>query len=205
MKPALNCGGCANLCRYTSFVDIVGCKATGYVVPHHVDYGTGVVKLWRIPEVCPRPASEVQIRPEEHTPPEHTWTVTNLADIPAVKPDDVQDLLRFLSRQRLKTSDEKTAQADLADLLEDAGYEFEREKRLSDKDIPDFVVKLGAQLVVIELKIKAQRKSIYRQLERYAQHDDISALILYTATAMHLPEKINEKPAFVASMGAGWL
>lgn len=205
MHKALNCGGCENLCRHVGFVDIVGCKATGFIVPHRVEYGTGVVKLWRIPEACPRPSSEVQIRPEEYTPPEHTWTVTNLADIPAVHPDGVQDLLRFLSRQRLKTSDEKSAQADLADLLEDAGYEFEREKRLSDKDIPDFVVKLGVKQVVVELKIKAQRKSIYRQLERYAQHSTIDALILYTATAMHLPEKIIEKPAFVASMGAGWL
>lgn len=204
MKPALNCGGCANLCRVVGFADIVGCKATGFVVPHHVDYRTGVVRLIRVPPSCPRPSNEIGISDEGELP-ESTWTTVSIWDIPAVQPDDVKGLLRFLSRQRLKTSDEKTAQADLADLLEDAGYEFEREKRLSDKDIPDFVVKLGAQQVVIELKIKAQRKSIYRQLERYAQHSDIDALILYTATAMHLPEKINEKPAFVASMGAGWL
>lgn len=118
---------------------------------------------------------------------------------------EIQKLLFFLNKQRIQLSDEKTAQTGLADLLQGAGYAYVREKRLSDKDIPDFVVKLGAHQVVIELKIKAQRKSIYRQLERYAQHGDIDALILYTATAMHLPEKINEKPAFVASMGAGWL
>lgn len=118
---------------------------------------------------------------------------------------EIQKLLFFLSKQRIQSSDEKTAQTGLADLLQGAGYKFEREKRLSEKDIPDFVVTLGANKVVIELKIKAQRKSIYRQLERYAQHNAIDALILFTATAMHLPEHINEKPAFVASMGAGWL
>lgn len=204
MKPALNCGGCAKLCRHVGFADIVGCKATGFVVPHHVNYRTGIVRLTRVPQECPRPANEVGIFDDDQLP-ESTWTTVNLADIPAVDPEDVKGLLRFLSRQRLRSADEKAAQADLADLLKDAGYEFEREKRLSDKDIPDFAVKLGAQQVVIELKIKAQRKSIYRQLDRYAQHSDIDALILYTATAMHLPEEINGKPAFVASMGAAWL
>ena len=44
-----------------------------------------------------------------------------------------------------------------------------------------------------------------RQLQRYAEHDAIEALMLITATATGMPSEINGKPVRVVSLGAAWL
>ncbi len=62
--------------------------------------------------------------------------------------------------------------------------------------------------IVVEVKIKAkgaQRRNIFRQLDRYAKHDRVHAIVLVTSVAMHLPAEINGKPTFVASLGQAWL
>lgn len=114
-------------------------------------------------------------------------------------------LLNWLSSQRFDATVEKKAQGQLQEALTEHGYSFEREKRLSDSDIVDFYLTIDGFNIALELKAKAQRMRIYRQLERYAKHDTVDAIILLTATAMQLPEKIESKPAYVSSMGAGWL
>jgi len=48
----------------------------------------------------------------------------------------------FCSKLRLDMALEKRAQADLESALHAAGLEFEREKPLSKRDIPDFLVKV---------------------------------------------------------------
>lgn len=112
-------------------------------------------------------------------------------------------VLYLVSRTRLSLSTEKLAQADLEEAMIRAQIPFEREKRLAPGDIVDFLVN-GA--IAVELKIKgAQRRAIYRQLERYAGHPDVEAIVLVTNLSMALPTTIKDKPAFVASMGAAWL
>lgn len=111
----------------------------------------------------------------------------------------------FCSRLRLDMALEKRAQADLETALQAAGLEFEREKALSKDDIPDFLVRVEGITVALELKTRAQRKAIFRQLERYAGHAVVDCLLLMTGTAMGLPPTINGKPAAVVSMGGGWL
>ncbi|MCG7589715.1 MULTISPECIES: hypothetical protein [unclassified Halomonas] len=118
---------------------------------------------------------------------------------------DLEAIAEFLQGVRIDSATEKQAQADLEQALSDAGWNFSREHRLSGSDIPDFLVQSNQSSIVIELKTRAQRKRIYRQLERYAQHDQVHALVLMTGTAMQLPSEINGKPACVASLGAGWL
>lgn len=115
------------------------------------------------------------------------------------------NLLQWLSLQRFHASVEKQTQADVEAALLAAGYSAVREKRLSDADIVDFMVTIGGLNVALEVKTKASPMAIYRQLERYAQHDTVQAIVLLTGTAMNLPETINGKPAAVASLGAGWL
>jgi len=114
-------------------------------------------------------------------------------------------IANLLARLRLDITQEKRAQADLEQVLTTADIPFEREKRLSEKDIPDFLLNIEGVGIVIELKTRAQRKSIYRQLERYAQHAEVDGLILFTGTPMGLPATINDKPARTVSMGAGWI
>lgn len=76
------------------------------------------------------------------------------------------------------------------------------EYRLSETDRVDFYVPPG---VVVECKIKGPALGVLRQLERYAEHDQVEALILYTSYWMRLPNEINGKPAIVVPAGLGWL
>lgn len=114
-------------------------------------------------------------------------------------------LCDFCSKQRLDMALEKRAQVDLETALKEAGFKFKREQVLSKRDIPDFVVTIDGHAIVLELKTRAQRKAIYRQLERYAEHESVDGLLLMTGTAMGLPSHINNKPSRVVSMGGGWL
>lgn len=117
----------------------------------------------------------------------------------------INQILLLISQCRLNAVVEKQAQSELEHGLTNSGFKFEREYRLSDKDIVDFVVHTDTGLVAIELKIKAQRMSIYRQLCRYAKHEEVAAVVLLTGTAMNLPALIENKPATVISLGEAWL
>jgi hypothetical protein len=46
---------------------------------------------------------------------------------------------------------------------------------------------------------------IFRQLERYAQHNVVEAIVLFTSVSMLLPGEIGGKPAAVASLSRGWM
>lgn len=113
----------------------------------------------------------------------------------------VRTVRHALQRTRVPLHDEKATQAAIADALTSAGVAHEREVRLSDADIVDFMV--GP--VAIEVKIKGPRMDMFRQLERYAKHDQVRALVLATAKSIRLPDQINGKPAGVVSLGAAWL
>lgn len=117
----------------------------------------------------------------------------------------MSDLAAELQKQRFNISQEKRTQMDVEQYLMSQKISFEREKRLSGEDIPDFFIFTDHGNIVLEVKIKSPRKAIYRQLERYAKHHDVNGIILLTGTSMNLPSHINEKPAITASLGAGWL
>lgn len=136
-------------------------------------------------------------------------TVEATGNCPDTGPRDLLTAMtkisRFCSTQRVEMKDEKVAQEAMETALTDAGYEFKREHRLSGKDIPDFLIIESGYSIVLEMKTRAQRMQIYRQLERYSKHQAVDGLILLSGTAMGLPEHINGKPAVFASLGRGWL
>lgn len=111
------------------------------------------------------------------------------------------DLFTVLSRTKFPATPEKDVQAAVADALTDAGIAFEREVRLNDHDIIDFLV-AG---VGIEVKIKGARRAIYRQLQRYAESDAVKSLVLLSSVAMGLPPEIDGKPVTILSLGRAWL
>ncbi|MGL5398150.1 MAG: hypothetical protein ACRDBQ_23230 [Shewanella sp.] len=115
------------------------------------------------------------------------------------------EVLKIISTTKLNAVIEKVAQKELEDSFINNGISVEREYKLSQRDIVDFSVKTELGLVVIELKIKAKRMSIFRQLCRYAKHDEVAAVVLLTGTAMRLPALIENKPAAVISLGEAWL
>jgi hypothetical protein len=114
------------------------------------------------------------------------------------------ELVRFLQGCRLDLSTEKNLQVDLQHALTAAGIPFEREKRLSDRDIPDFFVQGG---IVVECKMrkKSRKIDIFKQITRYATHAEVSAIILASNVSMGLPDQIEGKPVFSASLSRGWL
>lgn len=110
-----------------------------------------------------------------------------------------QNIAAVLQRHRLRVSTEVALQGDIALALD--GIPFEREVRLSPSDRPDFM----CGDVAIEAKVKYPKRSIYRQLERYAAHERVAAIVLVTGTAMGMPAAINGKPIYVVSIGRAFL
>lgn len=124
-----------------------------------------------------------------------------------------ESLVRRLSRTRVALSSEKAMQSDIAAALTAAGIPFEREYPLSSTDIPDFLIPCPRELiqwVAVECKLKGRgtgpRKiDIYRQIERYARHPEVAAILLASNLSMGLPAEINGKPVYAASLSMGWI
>ena len=88
-------------------------------------------------------------------------------------------------------------QVSIGEGLTAAGFDHEREHRLSAADRIDFMI--GP--VGLEAKTRCNKRAIFRQLQRYAEHDAIEALILVTGTAIGLPAAINGKPIYLVATG----
>ena len=89
-------------------------------------------------------------------------------------------------------------------VFKESGLVFEREKRLSASDIPDFLM-AGGVVVECKMKNKSRKIEIFRQLSRYAEYQGVTSIILATNVSMGLPEQINGKPVFFASVSRGWM
>lgn len=115
-------------------------------------------------------------------------------------------LAEQLRVQRFSMSgQEKQTQQQVENFLSLMGYSFEREQRLTRQDIPDFLIDIPYGKIAIEVKLRYPKRQIYRQLERYAQHDDVKGIILLTGTSMGLPSEIHGKPCVLVSLGEGWM
>ncbi|MFC0407935.1 hypothetical protein [Roseomonas elaeocarpi] len=115
---------------------------------------------------------------------------------------DAARIAEVIGGSRIDLSNEKAAQAQIAEALTAAGISHEREVRLAPGDIPDFL----AGGVAIEVKLRGNRKvEIYRQLERYCAHERVESILLVSNLAMSLPDTIGGKPARFVSLGRAWL
>lgn len=107
---------------------------------------------------------------------------------------------------RLPLHDEKACQAALAAWLRQAAPPetvIERERRLGPRDIVDFLID---GRIVIEVKMnQAQPRAVVRQLERYAAHEGVEALLLATNRRVLLPAVLAGKPVAQVSLGEAWL
>lgn len=110
-------------------------------------------------------------------------------------------VVAVLKRARLATGREDDTQVDVARALTAADIAFQREHRLTNADRLDFWL----DGLVIEVKLRGSKAAIFRQLERYARHPDVRAILLVTGTAMGLPPEIEGRPAYYLSVGSTWL
>lgn len=119
-------------------------------------------------------------------------------------PPVVADVIRLVQRCRLDLSSEKHLQEGVAEVLKAAGIAYEREKRLSPKDIPDFLI-AGGVVVECKMRNKSKKMDIFRQLARYATYPEVTAIILASNVSMGLPPEIEGTPLFAASLSQGWI
>ncbi len=111
------------------------------------------------------------------------------------------DIITILSRRRFSLTDEKQTQSEIASVLKQNNIEFQKEFMLDKKNIPDFFI----DGIAIEVKIKGNAKSIYKQCERYCQFDEVKQLILITNRSMGFPPEINGKSCYILKLSIGWL
>lgn len=115
---------------------------------------------------------------------------------------DISAVVSLLHSRRFPLTNEKVTQEAIAVALRDAGFAFERERRLGDLGLIDFLV----EGIGIEVKLRhsgGSRRAIFRQCQRYAEHEDVRELIVATNMALGLPDL--GKPARVVSLGTAWL
>lgn len=116
----------------------------------------------------------------------------------------IQQILSTIKTHRFDLQNEKVLQTQISKVLTDAGIKHDREHHLSVKDIIDIYFPDGSR-IGIEIKITGNAKSIYKQLERYCKHEEISQIILVTNKTIGLPKTINDKPAYIINLGKAWL
>jgi hypothetical protein len=111
----------------------------------------------------------------------------------------VETIRRALSGRAVLTTDEEELGNAVAQLLNAAGVAFEREVRLSPRDRIDFMV--GS--VGVELKVDGSLAQLIRQLDRYAQHERVSELVLVSTRRKHLllPSALREKRVAAICLG----
>ncbi|MFT3973310.1 MAG: hypothetical protein QM699_07635 [Amaricoccus sp.] len=109
----------------------------------------------------------------------------------------------IIERSAIDVTTEFAAQRGIREALERDGIEVAAEVQLTPRDRIDLL----AGPVGIEVKIRGGgRRKILRQLERYAESDQIEALVL--ASGGGWPRAIDEaggKRLFFASLTLGWL
>ncbi len=111
----------------------------------------------------------------------------------------VTDVLRCLTAYRFDTSSELRFQDGIARALSDAAIRFRREVALAPKDRIDFLI----GTVGLEVKVDGAEMDVLRQLMRYAQSDQVRALILVTNRSKHsqMPDSLQGKPLAVYLQG----
>lgn len=103
-----------------------------------------------------------------------------------------------LKNKKFNLSDEKLLQKDIALAFDESNIDYKKEVRLDNKNIVDFMIDNLA--IEIKIQTKASKMSIYRQLERYSQYDEVHAILLITSKTIPFPNEINEKEIFVLSL-----
>lgn len=91
--------------------------------------------------------------------------------------------------------DEDDLQKGVAQALNRINVRYEREKVLSPQDRPDFLIDGH---IALEIKIKGSIAQALRQVNRYAQHDQVSSVLLVGSPGWlnRVPNSIGGKPVY---------
>ena len=105
------------------------------------------------------------------------------------------ELARLLSSPRYRhTQDELRLQDEIAAFLTLSSISHRREVLLSKADRVDFLV----GTIGVEVKVKGSRHAVISQLLRYAAHEAVTELVLFTTRSqLVMPRSLGEKPVVV--------
>ena len=117
--------------------------------------------------------------------------------------EKMQEILALVGKFRFSLSSEKRLQEELENQFVAGGLDFKREHRLSPSDRVDFFENTVG--IAIEVKIKSGPSALYRQMERYSQHDEVKQLLLITNVQMGFPPALNGKPVYILNLARAWL
>lgn len=112
----------------------------------------------------------------------------------------------LLRRHRFLTTGEKSLQDAIAGVFTAAAWPFEREVRLADLGIIDFIICLAGQpRVGLEVKCKQGLSEVTRQLHRYAGCTQFQGLLLVTTRPLHnqMPDTMQGMPVRVTVLPGG--
>lgn len=99
-------------------------------------------------------------------------------DLAPSAPMLLRTVVELLPRFSYRFSSEMDLHAGMAQVLTSHGVEFERERVAGPKDRFDFYLPPG---IVIEAKVKGSFPEALRQVQRYAERDDVQAVVLATS------------------------
>lgn len=102
----------------------------------------------------------------------------------------IKQIVEIFESYTFSTHDEKYLQAEISQAFDLENISHKREVSIKGGIIDFMIGDIG-----LEIKIKGQPMSIFRQLERYAQDDSVNTLILANVKTMTLPDTINGKTA----------
>lgn len=114
-------------------------------------------------------------------------------------------LAKVITGHRYSYANEAGLQAAIAAVLTQAGHQVRREVPLNDRDRIDLAVGPEAgPWIGVEVKLAGSPVVVARQLQRYAHHPNIAALLLITRRPAHreLPAELGGKPVTVVVLGS---
>jgi hypothetical protein len=115
----------------------------------------------------------------------------------------VNEIINCIRGQRFLKNNEKLLQQKIEERLLENGFIFHREYYLDNDNLIDFFFPFSN--LGIEVKIKGQKREIFRQLERYAEFSEVHGLLLISTKSIGLPEAINGKPCYFYNLSKAWL
>jgi hypothetical protein len=110
----------------------------------------------------------------------------------------VKSLQTRLDSYRMVFSDERTLQNHLESIFNEEKMIFWREHSLGPADIVDFYFQGG---YAVEVKVGGAVHKHLHQLKRYADHNDVIAVVLVATRPFDVPEKLSNKPCFCINVG----
>ena len=106
-----------------------------------------------------------------------------------------------LKGRKLPLENEKVLQGRMEEIFTESAVEFDREFWLDKESKPDFMI----DGVAVEVKITGSRLEIYRQVQRYAKHEAVKAIILVTNKSIGTIVLHENKPFKLIALNRSWL